>query len=115
MAPAATLGQDAAHDDSAHRVEKTGVPYLRIEEMLSKRFGSFEALRDISLEIAWQEFVCFLGPSGCGKTTLLRAIAGLDNPVKWENRAGRGRHIRPAAHRARLRDRSFSPMRSFRI
>ena len=76
MAPAATLGQDA-RIMSAHRGEKAGAPYLKIEG-LSKRFGSFEALRDISLEIAEQEFVCFLGPSGCGKTTLLRAIAGLD-------------------------------------
>jgi iron(III) transport system ATP-binding protein len=52
-------------------------PYLRIEG-LTKKFGAFTALGDISLEIAEGEFVCFLGPSGCGKTTLLRAIAGLD-------------------------------------
>jgi iron(III) transport system ATP-binding protein len=52
-------------------------PYLRIER-LTKRFGAFSALKDISLEIFPGEFVCFLGPSGCGKTTLLRAIAGLD-------------------------------------
>ncbi|MBI3456196.1 MAG: putative 2-aminoethylphosphonate ABC transporter ATP-binding protein [Candidatus Rokubacteria bacterium] len=52
-------------------------PYLRIER-LTKRFGSFTALREISLDINEGEFVCFLGPSGCGKTTLLRAIAGLD-------------------------------------
>jgi iron(III) transport system ATP-binding protein len=52
-------------------------PYLRIQG-LTKQFGAFTALGDISLEIAEGEFVCFLGPSGCGKTTLLRAIAGLD-------------------------------------
>ncbi|MGE0733207.1 MAG: putative 2-aminoethylphosphonate ABC transporter ATP-binding protein [Alphaproteobacteria bacterium] len=52
-------------------------PYLKIER-LTKRFGSFAALQDISLEVATGEFVCFLGPSGCGKTTLLRCIAGLE-------------------------------------
>lgn len=51
--------------------------YLSISG-LSKRFGDFTALRDISLDVHEGEFVCFLGPSGCGKTTLLRAIAGLD-------------------------------------
>jgi iron(III) transport system ATP-binding protein len=45
---------------------------------LSKRYGTFTALGDISLDIKEGEFICFLGPSGCGKTTLLRAIAGLD-------------------------------------
>ncbi len=54
-----------------------GAPYLRISG-LTKMFGPFTALKDISLEIYESEFVCFLGPSGCGKTTLLRAIAGLD-------------------------------------
>ncbi|HMK78070.1 MAG TPA: putative 2-aminoethylphosphonate ABC transporter ATP-binding protein [Xanthobacteraceae bacterium] len=52
-------------------------PFLRIRG-LSKRFGRFTALQDISLDIPPGDFVCFLGPSGCGKTTLLRAIAGLD-------------------------------------
>ena len=51
--------------------------YLKVEN-LTKMFGDFTALEDISLEVFEGEFVCFLGPSGCGKTTLLRAIAGLD-------------------------------------
>jgi len=44
---------------------------------LSKAFGTVEALKDISLDIASGEFICLLGGSGCGKTTLLRLIAGL--------------------------------------
>ena len=51
--------------------------YLAIEN-LTKMFGDFTALKDISLDVHEKEFICFLGPSGCGKTTLLRAIAGLD-------------------------------------
>ena len=51
--------------------------YLRVRR-LTKKFGEFTALADISLDVQEGEFVCFLGPSGCGKTTLLRAIAGLD-------------------------------------
>ncbi len=54
-----------------------GSTFLRIEN-LTKRFGTFEALKSVSLGIEKGELVCFLGPSGCGKTTLLRAIAGLD-------------------------------------
>ncbi|MGQ0665302.1 MAG: putative 2-aminoethylphosphonate ABC transporter ATP-binding protein [Pseudomonadota bacterium] len=52
-------------------------PYLKIDR-LSKKFGTFTALEDVSFEVSEGEFMCFLGPSGCGKTTLLRAIAGLD-------------------------------------
>lgn len=47
-------------------------------ERLTKRFGSFTAVDDVSLEVAQGEFVTLLGPSGCGKTTTLRIIAGLE-------------------------------------
>ncbi|MCC6073815.1 sulfate/molybdate ABC transporter ATP-binding protein [Pseudomonas sp. GCM10022188] len=47
---------------------------------VSKRFGAFQALNDINLDIHSGELVALLGPSGCGKTTLLRIIAGLETP-----------------------------------
>lgn len=47
---------------------------------ISKSFGTNRILDDIDLEIRHGEFISLLGPSGCGKTTLLRIIAGLEQP-----------------------------------
>lgn len=49
-------------------------------EGVSKSFGDFKALKDVSLKINKGEFFSLLGPSGCGKTTLLRIIAGFETP-----------------------------------
>ncbi len=49
---------------------------------ISKRFGTFVALEDVSLRVEEGEFMVLLGPSGSGKTTILRVIAGLESPTE---------------------------------
>ncbi|SEK59791.1 putative spermidine/putrescine transport system ATP-binding protein [Roseovarius nanhaiticus] len=48
---------------------------------VTKKFGNITAVEDVNLTFKDGEMVCFLGPSGCGKTTLLRMIAGLEEPT----------------------------------
>ena len=54
-------------------------PIVRIEA-LTKAFGAVRALEEVSLDIGENEFFALLGPSGCGKTTLLRCLAGFEQP-----------------------------------
>lgn len=53
---------------------------MLVVEAIAKRFGTFEALRGVSLTAPQGAFVTLLGPSGSGKTTLLRIMGGLENP-----------------------------------
>ena len=56
-------------------------PLIRFESV-TKRFGEFTAIDDLSLNIYNEEFFALLGPSGCGKTTLMRMLAGFENPTE---------------------------------
>jgi putative spermidine/putrescine transport system ATP-binding protein len=54
--------------------------FLRLQQ-ISKRFGTNTVVQDVDLEFGKGEFVTLLGPSGCGKTTLLRMVAGFEQPT----------------------------------
>ena len=56
------------------------MPKITLEHV-TKRWGGFFGVDDLSMELADNEFVTLLGPSGCGKTTTLRMIAGLETPT----------------------------------
>jgi len=56
------------------------VPYIRFENV-TKKFGDFYAVDDVSLDIYRHELFALLGGSGCGKTTLLRMLAGFEEPT----------------------------------
>ncbi len=54
-------------------------PYISFRNV-TKRFGDFTAVDNLSLDIYEREFFALLGPSGCGKTTMMRMLAGFDAP-----------------------------------
>ncbi len=63
--------------------KQPGKPLVRFVNV-SKRFGDFVAIDNLSLDIYEGEFFSLLGPSGCGKTTLMRMIAGFDEPSEGQ-------------------------------
>ncbi len=56
-------------------------PFIRFENV-TKRFGDFTAVSNLTLDIYEREFFSLLGPSGCGKTTLMRMLAGFEEPTE---------------------------------
>ncbi len=61
-------------------------------ESVTKRYGDFHAVKNVTLSISDAEFLVLLGPSGCGKTTTLRIVAGFIEPTTGKVRLG-GRDV----------------------
>jgi spermidine/putrescine transport system ATP-binding protein len=76
----------------AHRSFQVSDNYTEPEDLellrVSKRFGSFTAVDDLSLTVPSGSFFALLGPSGCGKTTTLRMVAGLEQPTEGQIKLG---------------------------
>jgi len=76
--PPASLRPDAVFapwDDPAEK------PLIQFKNV-TKRFGDFTAIENLTLDIYAREFFALLGPSGCGKTTLMRMLAGFEKPTE---------------------------------
>src|SRR5213596_3378121 len=75
-------GMDAPHSASGHPLPAGGT-MIEIRN-LTKRYGDFTAVDDLSLTVASGEIFGFLGPNGAGKTTTIRILAGLSLPTSGE-------------------------------
>jgi len=74
-------GGGAAHDRTAGPAAMDHAAAEIRAEGIGKTFGSFRALKDLSLNIGRGEFLTLLGPSGSGKTTFLMILAGFERPT----------------------------------
>ncbi len=75
--------------------DPSSVPFIRFENV-TKRFGDFTAVDNLTLDIYEREFFSLLGPSGCGKTTLMRMLAASRSRPRAYSAAGK-RHFRRAS------------------
>src|SRR5438876_12123839 len=81
-APKQTLTPPPAGQDAIHKSVAPQKDFAASVRHLSKSFGKATVLEDVSFDVAEGESLVLLGASGSGKTTILRIVAGLDQPDK---------------------------------
>ncbi len=74
------MAKQAVAADTRPWADPTAIPFIRIKN-ITKKFGDFTAVNNVSLDIYRSELFCLLGGSGCGKSTLLRMLAGFETPT----------------------------------
>jgi len=75
--------RNAAPGRSVAPITDRSAAHLSIKSV-RRAYGELEAIRDVSFDVAAEEFLSVLGPSGCGKTTLLMMLAGVLSPTAGE-------------------------------
>jgi NitT/TauT family transport system ATP-binding protein len=76
------------------------IAFDHVSKIFPRNGGYFAALEDVSFTVGEREFVAVVGPSGCGKTTLLRIVAGLEQPSSGSVHVGGHPVVRPGPDRA---------------
>ncbi len=74
------MAKQAVAADTRPWADPKAVPFIRIRN-ITKKFGDFTAVNNVSLDVYRSELFCLLGGSGCGKSTLLRMLAGFETPT----------------------------------